>query len=135
MTQQSWLSLGTACLCSGGFHTGDKCQGTSLLVPKMYSKPVVLSEAPREGARESKDPEDVSTTNVASGSSLDTLSPEPHFASPVFGQVLPARVGFFDQCNLFVAPPAFELFLAANRPLDVIVGFVINQPMDFVFFW
>ena len=48
-----------------------------------------------------------SQRHATSGSSLEGLSPKPHFASPMFGQVLPARVGLFDQRNLFLSPPAF----------------------------
>lgn len=70
---------------------------------------------------------------AASGSSLERLFPEPHFAAPVFGEVLPAGIGFFDQRDLFLTPPALELLLAAECPLDVIVRFVIDEPMDLVF--
>ena len=31
---RSWLGLGMACLCFGGFLTRHKCQGRSLLLPK-----------------------------------------------------------------------------------------------------
>lgn len=82
---------------------------------------VILSEAPREsctqlaGGRAVEGSRGYLRNHVASGSSLEGLSPEPHFASPVFGEVLPARIGFFDQCNFLLASPAFQLFLPANR--------------------
>ena len=82
----------------------------------------------------SKDPEDILRNHVASGSSLEGLSPEAHFATPMFGKVLPARIGFFDQRNLLFAPLAFQLFLPADRIKNVAEGLIVDQAMDFVLF-
>ena len=70
----------------------------------------------------------------ASGSSLEGLSPEAHFAPPMFGEVLPARIGFFDQRNFLFAPPAFELLFPADRVQNVAEGLIVDQAMDFIFF-
>ena len=77
---------------------------------------------------------DAFCNHSASGSSLEGLSPEPHFASPMFGEVLPARVGLFNQRNFLFAPSAFELFLASDCIVDVAESLVINQPMDLILF-
>jgi hypothetical protein len=49
-----------------------------------------------------------------SGSSTEGLSPEPHFASPVFGKVLPAEIHFLYQRNLLITAPAFDLLLSPD---------------------
>jgi hypothetical protein len=44
---KSWLGLGMACLCFGGFPSRHKCQGTSLLAPKMHSKACHPAQSPQ----------------------------------------------------------------------------------------
>ena len=72
--------------------------------------------------------------HAASRRSPDGLSPKPHFPSPVFSKVLPARIDLLDQRNFLLPPPAFELLFAADRSLHLIIGFVIHEAMDFVLF-
>ncbi len=81
----------------------------------------------------SKDPEDVLFANADSESSLQRLSAKPHFASPNLRKVLPAGVQFFDQRDLLFAPPAFDLFFAADGNLHVLIAFVIDQTMTLIF--
>ena len=69
-----------------------------------------------------------------SGSSLERLSPETHFLSPVLGQILPSGIPLFDQGDLLFPPPALELFFASYGVQDVLIALVINQPVHFVFF-
>src|SRR4051794_222266 len=92
------------------------------LAPRKYSLGfVVLSGAPGGSRTEIAEGRAVEGSrgclqrHAVSGSFLQGLSPEPHFASPVFRQVLPAWVGFFDQSDFFLATPAFELLLPADR--------------------
>src|SRR4029077_4995119 len=73
------------------------------------------------------------SAHAASRRSLQGVSPEAHFASPVFSQVLPAGIGFFNQRNLLLAPPSLELFFAADRTLHVAICLVKNKPVDFIF--
>lgn len=128
-------------------HALDLCPVTGQVSGREFTRAVkchigfvILSGAPRnpmtlltdgravEGSRGYLD------NQAASGSSLDGLSPEPHFASPVFGQVLPALIGFFDQRNLLLAPPALELLLASDCILNMVKRLVVNEPVNFVFF-
>jgi hypothetical protein len=61
------------------------------------------------------------------------LSPEPHFAAPVFGKVVPARIHALYQRNLLLASPAFDLLFARDCHVHVLVAFVIYQAMALVF--
>jgi hypothetical protein len=70
--------------------------------------------------------------HAASGSFLKRLSPKPHFSSPVFSQVLPARIDLLDESDFLFAPPAFQLLFPIDGRLGVIVGFVVHEAMNFV---
>ena len=88
----------------------------------------------RAGARESKDREGAASNYTASGSSTERLSPKPHFAAPILGQVLPARIHLFNQSQFLFSSPALQLLLATNRRLHLIINLVIDQAMNFVLF-
>jgi hypothetical protein len=51
----------------------------------------------------------------------------------MLGKVLPARVHFLNQSDLFFAPPAFELLLASYRFADFAIFFVVHQARASVF--
>ena len=59
--------------------------------PRKAINPCHPERCARACARESKDPEGADCNYATSGSSTDTLSPEPHFAPPLFGDVLPSE--------------------------------------------
>ena len=68
-----------------------------------------------------------------SGSSTERLSPKAHFAAPILGEVLPARIHLLDQSNLLLPAPAFDLLLSPDGNFHVLVAFVIHQAMALVF--
>ena len=68
-----------------------------------------------------------------SGSSTERLAPRAHFAAPILGEVLPARIHLFDQSNLLLPAPAFDLLFSPDGNFHVLVAFVIHQAMALVF--
>lgn len=70
--------------------------------------------------------------DAESGNSTQALSSEPHFPSPIFRQVLPARIHFLDQRNLLFTTPALHLLFATNSDLHILVAFVIHEPVNLV---
>jgi hypothetical protein len=70
--------------------------------------------------------------HAASRRSTDGLSPKAHFPSPVFSQVLPARIDLLDQADFLFSAPSLQLRLAIDGRLGVIVGFVVHEAMNFV---
>jgi hypothetical protein len=54
------------------------------------------------------------------------------FRKPILRQVGPCGVRLLDQCDFFLAPPAFDLFLSSNRVLHVGKRLDIYEPMNLV---
>ena len=82
------------------------------------SSRVIPSERPDFG-RESRDPY-----------SADAAAPKGRshwLLEPLATQIPPLRVGLFDECNLFPAPPVLYLLLAANCRCRFAIRFVIQQ--------
>src|SRR5712691_9890332 len=99
------------------------------------------------GARtESKDPEHTSVVHTALRHSLeDSVSyshtesgnsfrvfhffpGKQHPPAPLLCQILPARIHLFNQRDLLRPPPPFQLFLAPEGFVDVVIFFVVHQP-------
>ena len=65
-----------------------------------------------------------------SGSSTERLSPKAHFAAPILGEVLPARIDFLYQSNLLLPAPSFDLFLSPDaRGLELIFRPMVQSLM------
>ena len=60
------------------------------------------------------------------------LSVKPHFAPPLFGEILPSWIRGFNQSYFLLPAPAFKLFFPRYRIHDVIERFVIDQTMDLI---
>ena len=89
-----------ACPCFGRYPYARQVSGHEFTrAEECHLEFVILSGAPGEPYALL---DEWARSRAASGNSLERLSAEPHFASPMFGQVLPARVGFFNQRDLYV---------------------------------
>lgn len=53
---------------------------------------------------------------------------------PGLAQILPPRIHGFDQCDLLLSSDALQLFLTSDSRLDVVIAFVIDEPVAPIFF-
>jgi hypothetical protein len=111
------------------------------LVPRLPNCPI-LSESRAEERREgkSKDPQHGSPTMPSQG--ISTRGPKPFSSSTGLGTVflvpssqpcLPIADSSFNQRNLLLPSPAFQLLLAALCHIHVVVLFIVNKAITLVF--
>jgi len=93
----------------------------------------MLSGVGAHATTQSKHPEDAGHYYAASGSSPETFSPKPDFTAALLGYILPTRIGFLNESYLLPAPPPLQLLFAVDGRYHVIVCFVVNESMHFVF--
>ncbi len=51
---------------------------------------------------------------------------------PLIAQVFPRRIYGFNQSNLFLAEPSFDLFFSTDCSGNILENFKVNQPIDIV---
>ena len=73
---------------------------------------VDLSSRPERGSR--------SESRGAEGSAF--------VSSPTSTQILPRRISHFDQCHLFLSPPALDLLFSGDRVVHILKSLKPHQP-------
>lgn len=54
------------------------------------------------------------------------------WTAPMFRQILPSRIGLFNQRNFLFTPPTLDLLFALDHSLSLIEPFVIHEARTFV---